>query len=306
MVAKKRRRRRWNLLSRGDVIYNIIAYTILIFLFILITYPLIYVVSASFTKAEDVISGKMWLFPTSFTLTSYQRIFSNQKIISGFLNSIFYVVLGTIANVVCTFAIAYPLSRRDFLLRRPIIKFLSVTLFFSGGLVPTFLLIKALGLYNTRLVLIIPSLVSVWNVILVRTYFMSAIPNELLDAAKIDGCGNIRFLLQIAMPLAKPILAVMIMYNVLARWNSYFDAMIYLDDSTKYPLQLILRQILINNDSSVITGGSIGGADMADQMNAIEGMKYAVMVVSSIPMVIVCLFTQKYFKKGALLGSMKG
>ena len=305
-MVKRKHRKHWNLLSRVDVVYNIIAYTVLIILFVLITYPLIYVVSASFTKAEDVISGKMWLFPTSFTLTSYQKIFTNQRIVSGFLNSLFYVIIGTVLSIICTFAIAYPLSRKDFAARRPIIKFLSVTLFFGGGLVPTFLLIKSIGMYNTRWALIIPSLISVWNVILVRTYFMSAIPDELLDAAKIDGCGNIRFLIQIVMPLAKPILAVLIMYNVLGRWNSYFDAMIYLDDATKYPLQLILRQILINNDSSVITGGSIGGADMADQMNAIEGMKYAVMVVSSIPMIIVCFFTQKYFKKGALLGSMKG
>jgi len=306
MVKKRKKKSTFELLSKADIVYNIIAYTILILLFIFIAYPLIYVVSASFTTAEDVVTGKMWLFPTSFTLTSYKNIFTNEKLISGFLNSIFYVVVGTALSILCTFAVAYPLSRKDFVAKKVIIKFFTVTLFFGGGLIPYFILVRKLGLFDNRWSLILPGLVSVWNVILVRTYFMSTIPDELLDAAKIDGCGNVKFLFKVVLPLSKPILAVLIMYNVLGRWNSYFDAMIFLDSSSKFPLQLILRQILLSNDSTVILGGSVGGAALQEQLNAIEGMKYAVMVVSSLPMVIVCLFTQKYFKKGAMLGSMKG
>ncbi len=292
--------------SKGDVVYDVIVYILLILLFALFVYPLVYVVSASVTSASDVLTGKMWLYPTSFTLSAYRRIFAYGDLWIGFANSVFYVVAGTAVSLFFTFTAAYPLSRKDFVLRGFIMKVYTVTLFFGGGVVPYFLLVKGLGLYNSRLALIIPSAVSVWNIILVRTYFLANISDELLDATKVDGCGNVRFFLQFALPLSAPIIAVMIMYYALAKWNGYFDALIFLNDSNKYPLQLILRTLLVQSQMDLIVGGGIGGSDLIEQLNAMEAMKYGVIVISSIPMVALCIATQKYFQKGVMVGSLKG
>lgn len=302
MVKKKPRVKR----PAKDIVFDVAVYAILIFLFIVIAYPLVYVVSASVTSAADVLTGKMWLYPTSFTLSAYRKIFSYSDIWIGFANSVFYVVVGTAVSLFFTFTAAYPLSRRDFMLRGFIMKVYTVTLFFGGGIVPYFLLVKGLGMYNTRLSLIIPSAVSVWNIILVRTYFLTNIPNDLLDAARVDGCGNVRFFLQFALPLSAPIIAVMIMYYSVAKWNGYFDALIFLNDSSKYPLQLTLRTLLINSQMELITGGGIGGSNLIDQLNAMEAMKYGVIVIASIPMILLCTLTQKYFQKGIMVGSLKG
>lgn len=302
MVKKKSRVKR----PAKDIIFDVAVYTILIVLFLGILYPLVYVVSASVTSASDVLTGKMWLYPTSFTLSAYRKIFAYSDIWIGFANSVFYVVVGTAVSLFFTFTAAYPLSRKDFMLRGFIMKVYTVTLFFGGGIVPYFLLVKGLGMYNTRLSLIIPSAVSVWNIILVRTYFLTNIPGDLLDAARVDGCGNVRFFLQFALPLSAPIIAVMIMYYSVAKWNGYFDALIFLNDSSKYPLQLTLRTLLINSQMELITGGGIGGSNLIDQLNAMEAMKYGVIVIASIPMIVLCIATQKYFQKGIMVGSLKG
>ena len=291
---------------RSDLIYYIAAYTILIILFLVILYPLVYVVSASFTEAADVLTGKMVLWPTSFTLAAYKEIFSYKDIWTGFGNSFLYVGVGTLFSLFLTFTAAYPLSRKDFVMKGLIMKIYTVTLFFGGGLVPYFLLVKGLGMYGARLSMIIPSAVSVWNIILVRTYFLYTIPDELLEAAKVDGCGNIRFFFGFALRLSASIIAVMIMYYGVAKWNGYFDALIFLNQKEKYPLQLILRTLLVNSQMNLITGGGIGGNDLIELLDMMEGMKYGVIVVSSIPMVALCIATQKYFQKGIMLGSMKG
>ena len=289
-----------------DIIYTTVVYVCLSAILMFILYPLVYVVSASFTEANDVLSGKMVLFPTSFTLATYQKIFAYKDIWTGFANSAFYVIVGTALSLFCTLTAAYPLSRRDFVLKGFIMKVYAVTLFFGGGLIPYFLVVKGLGMYNSRFSQIIPSAVSVWNIVLVRTYFLMNIPNDLLDAAKVDGCNNLRFFVQIALPLSTPIIAVMIMYYGLGKWNSYFDALIFLDSPSKYPLSLILRTLLVGSQMDQITGGSVGGSDMVEQLNAIEGMKYGVIVVASVPMVVLCTMTQKYFQKGIMVGSLKG
>ncbi len=290
----------------GDVVYDAIVYTVLIVLFVFFTYPLIYVLSASVTSATDVLTGKMWLYPTSFTLSAYRKIFEYGDLWIGFFNSVFYVVVGTAVSLFFTLTAAYPLSRKDFMLRGFIMKVYTVTLFFGGGVVTYFLLVKGLGMYNSRLSLILPSAVSVWNIILVRTYFLANVSDELLDASKVDGCGNVRFFLQFAIPLSAPIIAVMIMYYALAKWNGYFDALIFLNDSNKYPLQLILRTLLVQSQMDLLVGGGIGGEDLIEQLNAMEAMKYGVIVIASVPMVVLCIATQKYFKKGVMVGSLKG
>ncbi len=302
MVKKKRGVKR----SAKDIVFDVAVYTVLIVLFVLLAYPLVYVVSASVTTASDVLTGKMWLYPTSFTLSAYGKIFAYKEIWVGFANSVFYVVVGTAVSLFFTFTAAYPLSRKDFMLRGFIMKVYTVTLFFGGGIVPYFLLVKGLGMYNSRLSLIIPSAVSVWNIILVRTYFLTNIPDDLLDAARVDGCGNVRFFLQFALPLSAPIIAVMIMYYAVAKWNGYFDALIFLNDSSKYPLQLTLRTLLVNSQMELMTGGGIGGSNLIDQLNAMEAMKYGVIVIASIPMIVLCTATQKYFQKGIMVGSLKG
>lgn len=302
MVTKKTRAKR----SVKDIVYDAVVYSVLVLLLILIAYPLIYVLSASVTSASDVLTGKMWLYPTSFTFSAYKKIFDYRDIWVGFANSLLYVVAGTAVSLFFTFTAAYPLSRKDFALRGFIMKVYTVTLFFGGGIVPYFLLVKGLGMYNSRFSLIIPSAVSVWNIILVRTYFLSNIPDDLLDAARVDGCGNIRFFMQFAIPLSAPVIAVMIMYYAVGKWNGYFDALIFLNDSSKYPLQLTLRTLLVNSQMELITGGGIGGSGLIDQLNAMEAMKYGVIVIASIPMIVLCIATQKYFQKGIMVGSLKG
>lgn len=306
MVDKMFRKKVHYKLNREDLIYYIVVYTILVVLFLLIVYPLLYVISASFTEATDVLTGKMVLWPTSFSLAAYKKIFAYKSIWTGFLNSFLYVGAGTLVSLFFTFTAAYPLSRKDFMLKGFIMKVYTVTLFFGGGLVPYFLLVKGLGLYNSRWSMIIPSAVSVWNIILVRTYFLYTIPDDLLEAAKVDGCGNVRFFLQIALRLSSPIIAVMIMYYGVAKWNGYFDALIFLNEASKYPLQLVLRTLLVNSQMDLLTGGGIGGNDLIEMLNALEGMKYGVIVIASIPMVVLCIATQKYFQKGIMLGSLKG
>ncbi|MDR0831313.1 MAG: carbohydrate ABC transporter permease [Bacillales bacterium] len=290
-----------------DLIYNIVVYTLLGILLVILMYPLIYVISASVTTANDVLTGKMILWPTSFSLAGYQKILSYREIWIGFANSIFYVVVGTVVSLIFTFTAAYPLSRKDFVAKGFIMKLYTVTLFFGGGLVPFYLLISNLGMIDTRLSMILPTAVSVWNIILARTYFLNTIPNELLEAAKIDGCSNVRFFWSVVLPLSKPIIAVMILYYAVAKWNGYFDAMIFLKDSNKYPLQLILRSLLINSQMDLIVGGGIGyGDDFIEKLNALESMKYGVIVIASIPMIVLCVFTHKYFQKGIMVGSLKG
>lgn len=289
-----------------DLIYTSCVYFLLSILFIIILYPLVYVTSASFTPAKDVLSGKMVLFPTSLTLDAYKAIFAYEAIWTGFANSAFYVIVGTAFSLFFTLTAAYPLSRRDFVLKGFIMKVYAVTLFFGGGLIPYFLVVKGLGLHNSRWSQIIPTAVSVWNIILVRTYFLTNIPEDLLDAAKVDGSSNLRFFVQIVLPLSTPIIAVMVMYYGLGKWNGYFDALIFLDDAAKYPLQLILRTLLINSQMSLITGSGISGSDMIEQLNRVEGMKYGVIVIASVPMIVLCTATQKYFQKGIMVGSLKG
>ena len=280
------------------------VYLFLTFVLIIVLYPLIYVISASFSSPGAVSSGKVFLLPVDPTLIGYDAVFKNPKIVSGFLNSFFYLIIGTAVNVAMTMLAAYPLSRREFLGRKIISGIFVFTMYFSGGLVPTYLLVKNLHLLDTRAAVIIPVAMSVWNVIIARTYLQSTIPDELYEAAQLDGCSVTGFLVKIVLPLSAPILAVLVLYYGVGNWNSYFNAMIYLKSQELYPLQLVLREILM-----------LGKVDMTmiTDVNALQRMqglssllKYAVIVVASLPMMAIYPFVQKHFVKGIMIGSLKG
>jgi len=290
--------------SKADLTFDIVNYVLLSLALIIFVYPLIYVFSASLTKPTDVITGKMWLFPTSISFEGYKRILSYAPLWRGFLNTIYVVIVGTILSLVVTVLAGYVLSRDDFKSRKFFIWVFTITMFFGGGLIPTYMLVaETLNLRNSLMSMIIPSAVSVWNIILVKTYFSSSLPRDIFEAAQIDGCGDFRFFITIAVPLAIPIIAVITLYNVVGKWNSYFDALIYLSSEDKYPLQLVINNLLLRNDVGSISG--TGTLDIEHQL-MVESMKYGVIVIASLPMLIVYPMVQKYFIKGIMVGSVKG
>lgn len=290
--------------SRGDMWFDIINYALLTFIMLLVLYPLYFVLVASFSDPNYIYSGEIWLFPKGFTLDGYERIFNDSSIWIGYANSILYATLGTLIGVAVTVIAAYPLARKNLAGKSFIMWFLLITMFFSGGLIPTYLLIKDLHLLNTMWALILPGAGGVFNVIIVRTFFQSSIPDEMWEAASIDGCSNTRFFWSIVLPLSKSILAVMVLYHVVGFWNGFFDALIYLSDDKKYPLQLVLRNILIQNQ--VNSGMMIDVESYAAKMRVTELIKYGVIMVSSLPLLMLYPFLQKYFVKGVMIGSIKG
>ncbi|MFV0399149.1 MAG: carbohydrate ABC transporter permease [Oscillospiraceae bacterium] len=279
---------------------------LLILAFLLVTYPLIYVVACSFSSSRAVVSGQVFLWPVEPTLIGYQRIFENKLIMSGYANSIFYTIAGTLYSLVLTLTCAFSLSRSDFCLRKPLMGIFAFTMLFSGGLIPSYLLVSNLGLINTRLAMILPTGLSVYNLIVTRTFFENTIPNELLDAARVDGCSDFRFFGSIVLPLSKAIIAVMALFYAVGIWNSYFNAMIYLTDEKLFPLQIILRQILVQNKVDVSMLSASSAADISSKQSLSELLKYALIVVSSVPMMIIYPFVQKYFVKGVMIGAVKG
>lgn len=290
--------------SRGDRIFNIINYSILILVTIVVMYPLLFVLSASFSDPQTVLRGEMLLWPKGVNLNSYVKIFQNKDIINGFTNTLIYTSLGTFINLVMTILAAYPLSRKDFVGRNAIMALLVFTMFFSGGLIPTYLLIKNLGMLNTLWVMIIPNAVSIWNIIIMRTFFQQSIPGELQEAATIDGCSNIKILTRMILPLSMPIIAVTILFYAVGHWNAFFNALLYLSDKEKFPLQLILREILIQGQTSDMVKMSTESA--IKQQREVEGIKYAVLVVANIPVLVLYPFLQRYFVKGVMIGAIKG
>lgn len=291
--------------STGDRIFDITVYTILSIVMIVTLYPLLYIVSASLSDPLSIVKGDVWLLPKNITLNAYRKVFQNPDILTGYRNSIIYLVVGTSINIFMTTIGAYALSRKDLRGRNILVLIFTFTLLFNGGLIPTYLVYKnTLGLYNNLWVMVIPSAISVWNLIIMRTYFQTSIPYELQEAAFIDGCSNVGTLTRIIVPLSMPIIAVMTMYYGVAHWNSYFTALIYLNDDWRLPLQMVIRTILIQEDMNAMAGGD--GESLMQQMLMIEGMRYAVIVVSSIPMLVMYPLVQKHFVKGVMMGAVKG
>ncbi|MHA6481221.1 carbohydrate ABC transporter permease [Paenibacillus sp. strain BS8-2] len=288
--------------NRSDKLLELLIIIILTAVCIIVLYPLLFVVSASISDPMSVIDGKMWLFPIDINFSGYAKVFGNPDIMRGYGNTILYTVVGTSINVLMTICAAFPLSRKDFFGRNVITGMMVFTMFFSGGLIPTFLLVKDLGLVNTMWALILPSAVGVYNIVIMRTFFQTSIPYELQEAASIDGYSHFRILLKIILPLSAPIIVVMILFYSVGHWNSYFSALIYLKDRASYPLQLILREILIVSSTQSMTSDDT----FAAQLMEAEKIKYAVIIVANLPILMLYPFVQKYFVQGITIGALKG
>lgn len=291
-------------LCLSDRIMQAIVYALMLLLILIILYPLIYVVSSSFSSGEAVSTGKVLLWPVEFSLQGYKAVFAYQQVWVGYRNTIFYTVVGTLLNLTLTIMAAYPLSRKNFQFRNFYMTLFLIIMFFSGGIIPNYILMTKLHLTNTRWSLILSGSISVYNMIIMRTYFQNSIPNELLEAAKIDGITDIGYLLKVVLPLSKSILAVITLYYAVSHWNSYFNAMLYLRDESLYPLQLVLRSIL---NVGKIDLSQITDAEIIKQMRGLSDlMKYSLIIISSAPIIIAYPFVQKFFEKGVMIGSVKG
>ena len=291
-------------LSKGDRTYYTIVNVIMLLLLVIVAYPLVYIISASFSSPSAVASGRVVLWPVDFSLEGYQAVFRNKDIVGGYLNTFFYTFAGTALNVIMTMIGAYPLSRKDLKGRDFFMLLFTFTMIFSGGMIPGYILMQQLHLINTPWVMIVPGAISVYNLIITRTFLQNTIPPDLLDASQIDGCSDTRYFFSIVLPLSKAILATITLFYAVGHWNAYFNAFLYLNDRKLFPLQIILREILIANtiDASQIVDPELEQAKqgMADLL------KYSLIVVSSLPVMILYPFVQKYFVSGVMIGAIKG
>lgn len=287
-----------------DKILYFVVYTVVILMMIIILYPIIFVVSASFSDGTEVQLGHVYLWPVKPTLEGYRAVFSHKNVLTGYRNTIFYTLAGTLINVIVTVLCAYPLSRRDLPFRGFFMFLFVFTMFFGGGLIPTYLLVNSLGMVNTIWALLIPGAMSVYNMIITRTFFQNSIPQELLEASQIDGCSDARYFFSILLPLSQAVISVIALYYAVGHWNSYFNALIYIRDTKLQPLQLILRNILLATRVSL---NEFEDPDLLEGKVGLEFLvKYALIVVSSVPIMCLYPFVQKFFAKGVMLGSVKG
>ncbi|MDQ0226159.1 sugar ABC transporter permease [Bacillus sp. 7586-K] len=278
------------------------VYIFLTIVLVIVLYPLIYIISASISSPGAVSSGKVWLWPVDISFKGYEIIFSNSQIVTGYVNSLLYTTLGTLISVTLTVLIAYPLSRKSFFGRNALMFFIVFTMLFYGGLIPTYLVVKSLGMIDTRWALLIPNAIAVWQVIIARTFFQTSIPDELVEASEMDGCSDLRFLWSVVLPLAKPIIAVLVLMYAVGQWNAYFDALIYLKNQDLHPLQLVLRNIIILNTNTA----GMEASEMLERQQLADLMKYALIVVASLPVMLIYPFVQRHFVKGMMIGSVKG
>ena len=289
--------------SGSDQRLEICLIIILSIIGVIMLYPLLVVLSTSFSAPSAVTSGKVWLLPVDFSLEGYKAVFRTNDVLIGYRNSLFYMIFGTIVNLFMTLITAYPLSRDDLVGQGIIMKLFTFTMIFSGGMIPSYLLMKDLGLLNSVWVMIIPGAISVYNMIITRTFIKSNIPKEMLEAAQIDGCSDIQYFIKMVLPLSGAVIAVITLYYAISHWNAYFSAFMYLSDKELYPLQIFLKNILVSNQVE---------ADMIvdEQVKAIEGiaevLKYSLIVVAVVPVMIIYPFVQKHFVKGVMIGAVKG
>lgn len=292
--------------SKGDQVFNFLNHFILITICVIVFYPLWFVLCASFSEGQYVRDGSLLIFPRGWNIEGYKKVFENYKIWLGYGNTIMYTVCGTLLGVFLTVLAGYSLSRKDLPGTGIIMKLMVFTMYFGGGTIPYYILIKNMGLMDTRLMMILQGSVTVYNIILVRSYFVQSLPPDLKEAADIDGCGNSRFLFQIAIPLSKAIIAVIALYLAVGYWNSYFWAMIFLKDEKKNPLQIFLREILLLANSSGASSETLDPEALAAQAKMREVIQYAVIIVSTVPIICMYPFIQKYFVQGVMIGSIKG
>lgn len=300
-------KRRKIIRSRDDMVVDTVVNVTSALILAAVLYPLLYVLSSSFSEPAEVALGNVILLPRGFTLEGYRYILNYRDIWIGYRNTVFYTLVGTAMNLAVTLPAAYALSRKDMPGNGFFTAMFAFTMFFSGGLIPTYLVYKQLNLINSVWVMLIPGLITMWNTVVCRTFFTNSIPFELQEAARIDGCNDFRIFFRIILPLSMPIIAVMAMFYAVGHWNAYFNAMIYLSDKNLYPLQLFLRSILLLDTTSELLG-----ADAETQREVLrlaqlkESMKYGIIVVSAAPMLMMYPFAQKYFVKGVMVGAIKG
>lgn len=294
--------------SREDVIFDTVIFIILTLILVIVAYPLWWVIISSFSNPKAVNAGQVVWLPVGFTLNGYSEVFEDSSIVRSFINSVIITVMGVLVNLGVTLPTAYALSRDKFSGRKLITWFYVITMFFGGGLIPTYLVVQSCHLINTWWSLILPGSISVYNMTVARTFFKTNIPEELYEAASIDGCTQGRFFFQIALPLSGAITAILVLYYGIGHWNSYFSALIYITNRDKWPLQMVLRSILITNETALQQTANTPEARAA--MNAkkemIELMKYSLIIISSLPTLILYPFIQKHFVKGVMVGSVKG
>ncbi|MCR5545272.1 MAG: carbohydrate ABC transporter permease [Lachnospiraceae bacterium] len=289
----------------SDKASDIIIVVIGLILTFLVAYPLYYVLIASVSNPYDVYAGKTFLLPSGFTLEGYKAVFADSNLVTGFINSVKYTVVGTIFSVVMIYLTAYPLSIKDLPGRKFFSILFIITMYFSGGLIPTYLVVKETGLINSMWALILPGGVAVGNMIIVRNYFEQSIPGEMIEAAAIDGASYWQRFTKIIVPLSKPIMAVMVVYSMVAYWNDWFTALIYLPGMEKAPLPLVLRNILIKSSVTATQAATISGG-YAELNKVTEMVKFSSIIVAALPMLIIYPFVQKYFEKGMMAGAVKG
>jgi multiple sugar transport system permease protein/putative aldouronate transport system permease protein len=291
-------------IKSSDTWFYIVIGVVMFFLTIIVLYPIVYIVSASFSSSAAVTEGRVWLWPVDFSLEAYKAVFNYSDLWIGYRNTIFYVVVGTIMNVAVEMICAYPLARKD-LWGKSVISFLfTFTMLFGGGMIPNYLLVKSMGMLNTPWALLIPGLMSVYNVIVARTFIQNNIPEELLEAAQIDGCNDTQFFFKMVLPLSKAIIAVLTLWHAVGHWNSYFSAFLYITEEKLYPLQVFLKEILVQSNVNSEVVGDV--ADALQMQNLKQLLKYAIIVVSTVPLFAFYPFVQKHFVKGVTIGSVKG
>lgn len=290
--------------SGADKTFDVINTLLLIFSLLIVLIPLLHVVAQSFSSPNEVIAGRVFIIPRSPSLQAYKEIFRSKMLLSGYGNSILYTVLGTIVNLVMTIICAYPLSRKDFLGRKWIMWLFVFTMIFSAPLIPTYLNIRNLGLLDSIWVMLLPGAINVYNMVVARTFFMSTIPDEMIEAAELDGACDLQIVWHLVLPLSKSILAVLTLFYAVGHWNSYFDAFIYLSSENKLPLQVVLRNILAN--AKMIEEMANATVEQSQRLGMVEVLKYAVIVFGSLPVIMLYPFVQKHFVKGVMVGSLKG
>lgn len=301
----RRKKQAGHLRGLSDRTSDIILVVICLFIVLLVAYPLFYVLIASVSNPYDVFAGKTFLFPSGFTLDGYKAVFADNSIVTGYLNSIKYTVVGTVFSVVMVYLTAYPLSIRELPGRKFISIFFIITMYFGGGLIPTYLVVKETGLMDSMWALFLPGGVAVGNMIIVRNFFEHSIPKEMMEAAKIDGASNWTTFIKIVVPLSRAIMAVMVVFSMVAYWNDWFTALIYLPGQEKAPLPLILRNILIKSSASASQASTISGG-YAELNKLTELIKFSSIIVAAAPMLVIYPFVQKYFEKGFMAGAVKG
>jgi len=291
-------------ISSGDRAFYAFTYAFLSAVFIVVLYPLVFVVSSSFSSPEAMVTGKVVLWPVDFSLDGYKAIFGYRDVLIGYYNSLRYMVFGVIFNVSMTMMAAYALSRRETPFRNAFMFLFTFTMFFGGGLIPNYIVVMKLNMIDTLWAMIVPGAISVYNMILARTFLQNSIPHELLEAARIDRCSDVRFFFQIVLPLSKAVIAVIALYYAVGHWNAFFNAYLYLNKRYLYPLQLILREILVKN--TIDPKMSINQELMVKKQGIADLLKYSLIVVASAPMMMLYPLAQKYFISGVMIGSLKG